>query len=207
MQGNAGGAQFSPWNKGQYGSAETTGTPNNAEDDIAIISNTNAHGLPLIDNEAGDTESSATALCTAIGSCTTSPTTAGYVRATADAVLNSENDRDFFSFTASADGSVTIRIDYTPLWSQEEVFDTGSQGMFTYVSSFQRSNLHLDLGFAAGTPVQGLVKPQPNVFDASNTFTAMLPAAGERFCRPLSCNYARLAFSLMGLCILWLVGV
>jgi hypothetical protein len=149
------------------------------EDDIAIISNTTAHGLPQLADEAGDSEASATALCTSIGSCIPSPTTAGYVHATVVAVLNSENDRDFFSFTASAGGSATIRIDYTPLWIQQGVHDTGSQGTLMYASSFQRSNLRLDLGFAVGTPVQGLVKPSPKMFDASHTFTATLPAAGE----------------------------
>jgi hypothetical protein len=178
-QGNAAEAQFSSWNKGQYGSAETTGTPNNQQDDIAIIINITAHGLLLLADEAGDTENSATALCTGIGSCTVSPATSGYVRATADAVLNSDNDRDFFSFTASACSSVSIRIDYTPLWNQEGVKDLGPQGTFSYFALFQRSNLRLDLGFAAGTPVQGLVKPQPSILDASQIFTATLPAAGE----------------------------
>lgn len=180
VQGSAAAALFSVWNNGQYGSTEKTGTPNNQQDDITILSNTAAHGLPRLPDEAGDSETNAAALCTAIGTCSASAATAGYVRATANAVINSGTDKDYFSFTANAAGSITIRIDYTPPWGQEIFQDAGPYGTFSYSVPFPRSDLRLDLGFPAGSLFSDVVKPQSSIVDASQTFMATVPAAGER---------------------------
>ncbi|WIA36098.1 hypothetical protein OEZ86_007449 [Tetradesmus obliquus] len=178
IMGSAAAALFSVWNNGQYGSTEKTGTPNNQQDDITILSNTAAHGLPRLPDEAGDSETNAAALCTAIGTCSASAATAGYVRATANAVINSGTDQDYFSFTANAAGSITIRIDYTPPWGQEIFQDAGPYGTFSYSVPFPRSDLRLDLGFPAGSLFSDVVKPQSSIVDASQTFMATVPAAG-----------------------------
>ncbi|WIA15917.1 hypothetical protein OEZ85_012666 [Tetradesmus obliquus] len=133
IMGSAAAALFSVWNNGQYGSTEKTGTPNNQQDDITILTN---------------------------------------------AVINSGTDKDYFSFTANAAGSITIRIDYTPPWGQEIFQDAGPYGTFSYSVPFPRSDLRLDLGFPAGSLFSDVVKPQSSIVDASQTFMATVPAAG-----------------------------
>jgi hypothetical protein len=133
----------------------------------------------LLADEAGNTAETAAALCSGAFSCSPSNRTAGYTSAIVHAVLNSADDRDFFSFTATAAGSVTIRVDYTPLWVQKALVSAGAAGTLSLAKPHQRCNLRLDLNFAADPRVQQLIKPQPNPTDESQTFTATVGAAGE----------------------------
>jgi hypothetical protein len=97
------------------GNLEPQGTPNNNEDDISIISSR----LPLLPDEAGDTEATAAAVCT-LGTCSAAPADAKRTQAVVQAIANSGTDKDYFSFAAAAAGTVTIRVDYVPGFSQSE---------------------------------------------------------------------------------------
>jgi hypothetical protein len=105
------------------GNLEPSGKPNNNEDDISIISSY----LPLLPDEAGDTEATAVPLCD-YGKCTPPNAVTKRVQAVVQAVANSGSDKDYYSFAAAAAGPVTIRVDYVPGFSQREKINVDGLG-------------------------------------------------------------------------------